>query len=390
MQRYFLECGDRNYLQSLMQTSGKLQPLFGDGDQQIGANRRPDLDDRAVGVVREEPAQTQVLLDPPKEQLDLPPALVNRGYDQRRQSEVVGQEDQREVAVGLVVADAAQLGRVTLAGFGRVQADGLIATQAGGLVHPPRFAPVESGVAIGPGHEPSPGLMNPPPANAIEVSPVEDVVTARNEYDIVQEIDIVPLARAERAERGQRGVDRQHRVALHRRLRSLPAHPRKNRQAQLDQAGVDGEQLPIQVQFGRRVPIKTLGPAHQHHGDLGKELRRTVFVGLGQVATLDRPANARVIQQARPRSQTRLDVSKALAISQLRKNHRCEVIVGRQGWRLPHRRVTSRATVKLLGIQTGENLGQYRFAEVDRQNSAFARSRNQIEDTSFLSLPIDG
>ena len=89
MQRYFLKCGDRNNLQSLVQTSGQLQSMLGNSDEQVGANRRPDLDGHTVGVGREESTQAQVLLDPPKEQLDLPAALVDRGDDQGRNAKLL-------------------------------------------------------------------------------------------------------------------------------------------------------------------------------------------------------------------------------------------------------------------------------------------------------------
>lgn len=52
-----------------------------------------------------------MLLDPFEEQFDLPACFAERAYGGRRQGRVVGQEDQRLARVGILEANAAQLGR---------------------------------------------------------------------------------------------------------------------------------------------------------------------------------------------------------------------------------------------------------------------------------------
>ena len=78
---------------------------FGDRDQQVRTDRRPDLDSDAVGACGEESAQAQVLFDPAEEQLDLPAAAVDGGDDQCGQGEVVGQKDERQIVLCIKIAD---------------------------------------------------------------------------------------------------------------------------------------------------------------------------------------------------------------------------------------------------------------------------------------------
>jgi hypothetical protein len=94
-----------------------------------------------------------MLLDPFEEQLDLPTALVDLGDGERRQGEVVGQEDQSAVEFFVVESDAPELLGVPLFGIEAVEHDDLIALQSSGLVHGLRIEPVEMEAASGPGDE---------------------------------------------------------------------------------------------------------------------------------------------------------------------------------------------------------------------------------------------
>jgi hypothetical protein len=72
-----------------------------------------------------------VLLDPFEEQLDLPAAFLEPGDGQRRQGEVVGQEDEGVSGLRVAKFDAAQLVRVVGGGMLAGGDDGLIADEPG-------------------------------------------------------------------------------------------------------------------------------------------------------------------------------------------------------------------------------------------------------------------
>src|SRR3954452_1745637 len=87
--RDFLEKRDAQDLQDFVQRMSHLQLLANEGHQHINANRDPHL--RLHGVRRSpiKRLDSQMLLDPPKEQFDLPATSVNIRNCQCRQIEVV-------------------------------------------------------------------------------------------------------------------------------------------------------------------------------------------------------------------------------------------------------------------------------------------------------------
>lgn len=96
---------------------------------------------------------------------------------------------------------------------------------------------------------------------------------------------------------------------------------------------------------------------------------------IGQIAALHRATNARVIQQRPPGFEADFDVAQALAIRQLRKDHRREVIVGRQRRGVATHRILRCATRRLFAAEAGEHLGEDRLAGVHARNRAKPRQK---------------
>ena len=65
--------------------------LFNNGDQHVSGDSASDLRFHRILAVADETFDTQMLLDPLEEQLDLPAVFVQRGNRQCRQARVVGQ-----------------------------------------------------------------------------------------------------------------------------------------------------------------------------------------------------------------------------------------------------------------------------------------------------------
>ena len=70
----------------------KMQTFFCNGDQHIGANHNPDLRLHGVLAGAQKRLDAQVLLDPFKEQLELPTLPVQVGNKFWFQGEIVGQK----------------------------------------------------------------------------------------------------------------------------------------------------------------------------------------------------------------------------------------------------------------------------------------------------------
>ena len=78
-----------------MQTGLQAKRLLENRDQEVGADRRPDLDAHGVVGSAHERADAQMLFYPTEEEFDLPAGLVDLGDLERRKREVIGQKDER-------------------------------------------------------------------------------------------------------------------------------------------------------------------------------------------------------------------------------------------------------------------------------------------------------
>jgi hypothetical protein len=69
-----------------------LELLFNNCDQHIGGDGTPDLRLHRILAVADKAFDTEMLLDPFEEQLDLPATFVECRDGQRRQGSIVGQK----------------------------------------------------------------------------------------------------------------------------------------------------------------------------------------------------------------------------------------------------------------------------------------------------------
>ena len=93
-----------------------MQAFFQNGDEQINRDGGPDLGAHGIGRRAIKGFDAQILLEPFREQLDLPAATIHLGDGQGRRGEVVGQEDQGFGGEGITIADAAQRGGIIVLG----------------------------------------------------------------------------------------------------------------------------------------------------------------------------------------------------------------------------------------------------------------------------------
>ncbi len=145
-ERRFLEYGHAQNLQDCVETGVDVEAFFEDGDQDVDRDGDPDLGLDGVLGGAEEALDAQVLFDPFEEQLDLPAAFVEPGDGERRQGEVVGQEDEGFAGLRVAVLDAAEGVRVADGGMGARGNHDLVAAQSGGLVDGVGIEPAEAEV----------------------------------------------------------------------------------------------------------------------------------------------------------------------------------------------------------------------------------------------------
>ena len=369
-QRHFLQAGETDDLQNLVQALTERVFLLRDSHQEVGADRGPDLDAHSVGVVAEETAQAKVLLDPAEEQLDLPATAVDLGDRERRQMKGVRQEHERETAFRIEVADTPKGLGVVLATLPEVEADRLVAPHSGCLVYLPGLDDIEAQVAFAADHKEGLRGMKPMQPLEIHVASVDHIEAVRLDWDLVEGSDLVPAPFVNAGEdRDVRPEIEQH-VELHSRMSALPPRPWEECQAQLDQGRIQSEQAERQIRLRRLIDVQTMSSAHQDRCDFREHVPVSLGVCIREIAALDLAPNAGVVKQLATRLQAGLDVAQALAICQLRKNHRREMIVRGDRRRRPPHRVASGAARELLRVQTSENLRQHRCSVAHRAKMA--------------------
>ena len=146
--RGFLEQSQTQNLQDFAEWPIDAQFAFDDRDQNVDADRNPDLRLHGVRTGAVEGFDPQVLFDPFEEQFDLPTAFVQLRDAPCGKCEVVCQKHQPPILFGVVEADAAQRSGVRLGRLHARQHDGLIAPQTGGLVDATSHAAGEVEIAF--------------------------------------------------------------------------------------------------------------------------------------------------------------------------------------------------------------------------------------------------
>ena len=93
MDRHLLKGMNAQKLEGSVESAGELELLVKDGHHQVNGHRNPDLGPHCIGAGSEVVFDTEVAFDPPKEELDLPTALVELGHGESGDLQVVGEED---------------------------------------------------------------------------------------------------------------------------------------------------------------------------------------------------------------------------------------------------------------------------------------------------------
>ena len=348
-----------------MKTVGQMQTFLSNCDQHVGADRDPDLrfDRVLVGAIKR--LDTQVLLDPFEEQLDLPALAVQVCNQLRFEGEVVGQK--RDPLARLVLDDhTSQRGGIVLAGIKDGQYTCLVAHDVrAGSVYGVGVTPLELGIGLGTGDEEGVGLMNDKQSLEIQVPAIEQVVRARLDVQQVQGVDLVHLAVADVNECGDGAAQVQKGVQFDSRLVRAKRCPRINRQAQVYRRGIEGVDGCIQVDCHRVLGIQRARHGDQVLREVGVDLPRPSCIGIGQgVARNSLAAQAHVIQPLGLGTQIDLDVAQRLAVGQLSKGHRQELIHAGELLDLVIAAVSGHASTKSAQWQKRHELRENKLALV--------------------------
>lgn len=340
--------------------------LFNNGDQHVSGDGAPDLRFHRILAVADETFDTQMLLDPLEEQLDLPAAFVQRGNRQCGQGCVVGQEHQRLAGFRVFEADAPQLFGIVLRDVETVEHDALIADDAGTSIDLHRVHPVRVHSSFGANYEERPRLMQREQATEIQITPIHHVESPCLEGQGIQHVDFVGLAIRDVDESRNIAAQIQQGMQSDRRLAGAKQCPWKQRQAQVYGRRIQCVDRIGQIDTEAVVAIQFACTPDQQCSQVFPDVPVACFVGVGQCRTFDWRAETHAVQLRLVGQQAGFDISQTLAVGQLRKSHGAELLGTTQ---IAHARIatmTSHDSREARPWHKLHELCEQRFSKVHR------------------------
>ena len=361
---HFLEYPHAEDLEDFVECGVAVEALFEDGHQRIDAHGHPQLCAHRAGAGAVKDLDPQMLLEPAKEQLDLPALLVEPCHRQGWQPEVIGQEHQGALVFGVVNPDAAQFVRIGLGRPELLQADNVIAAQAGGAVHRVGVLPAGPQGFFGGHHQPGARLLDgiePPP---VQVTPIHQIERARLPDQLIEPDHLRIRGQTYQQLRGQRRMDFQLRVDFEAGTLGIETRPGINRQTQIDDARIQGIDGLRQVQCHGLRHIKRPGLTQEVLGQIGEDAPVAGGQRVGQRAPPDWAAQAQVIALIGPGIETGFDVPQTFPPGQLGENQTHQLVPGREVFDFVIATITFDEAVKPFAMNQIENLGKDVLAAV--------------------------
>jgi hypothetical protein len=330
---------------------------------------------------------SEVLLDPFEEQLDLPSAFVDFRDGGGGRSEVVGNEDKTFAGFFVDVADASELVGVVSLALGTLQTNSLVAAQTDIFVNWTGGADVVSHAAFGTGHKKSSRLVDTIQTCKIDVSTIHYIDASRLEIDIVENVHVVDATVGNADKHGDRAFQVDHCVQFDGGFCAAKVSPWEPGQAKVDSRSIQGVDHLVDVQSVTLAGIKTPRLTNQNLGQIGIDTPVPVLVCIGQIGACDIAPESHCVEVPTA-AQARLDVPKALAEGHLRKRHRQKMVPCGEPSTFPLHWVAGRTALKLLTVQSVHDLGENGPAFVHpllRMGLPGLRHSIQMRHTSFLA-----
>ena len=261
-----------------------------------------------------------MLLDPFKKEFHLPARLAEMRDRERGQREVVREKDESLLRLGVDVPHAPQGLRIVNAALCRRQDDHVIREHARGEVDRPRRPPREPNSLFRARHEERRLLGEAGEPREVDIAAIHDVARTRFGQEGVEGGHIGALSGRNLHHGGDRTAQVDQRVQLDRRIAAAIVRPRKDRQTEFDDRGVEGVDRVRQVD-GEGVVIEGARRADEAVREVAIDAPVPRFVGIRHGRPRDARANADVIQLGLHGAETRFDVAQALPIRQLCEGH---------------------------------------------------------------------
>ena len=158
-------------------------------------------------------------------------------------------------------------------------------------------------------------------------------------------------------------------MQLHRPFAATKSRPREQAQAEVDRGTVQRIDGLFQFHAHGLVGIELSRATDQHLSEIGEDAPVVGPVGIGQCASRDVAAEARVVELGLEGSQARLDVAEAFAEGQLRERQAKELIPAREAAGATVAAIPPHTRVEVVPGQEFHELSEHEFPGVHVSSS---------------------
>ena len=295
---------------------------MGNYHDQIGADGRPNLCFDGINGLPIKRFDSQVLLNPFEEQLDLPAAFVVLADPGGTAIGDVGQKNNMLLAVGINQTYTSQSLRITILGLGAGQSDDLIALQAGVWIDRRGGFAIILQVLFGPDHKAAALAVQVVQTLKIQVPTIHNVDASGQDRDHVQDLHIVGLAVGNMDKSGDSALQIHESVQLNSGFTGTEQGPGKQRQTQIDGRGIQDLYRFDQLVFA----IQGLRMSDQDHGQVLINLPGTMGVGVGERAQRHVGFDAHMVAARSERLEGGRQISQAVPKGKLSEAHAKKLI----------------------------------------------------------------
>lgn len=329
--RLLLEKGNAENLQDFAQAAVDAEFFLDNGDQDVHADRNPDLSPDGVLAGAVEGFDLEVLLDPFEEEFDLPAAFVELWDNEGWQCEIVREEHQTFVGFGIVVTDAPQHVGVLFRSLGPCQANGLVGSQASGLVDRTIGHADVIQIALGSRDEIGQALDKDIQPGEIDIAAIDHVESAWFQNELIEGIDIVNFPVGNVDEAGDRAPQVDQGVEFYRGFVFAESGPWEQRHAQVDGRRIEGVGRFLEIHAKTVRGIQDSRALDQDLSEVGIDFPGARFVGVGQRAPRNLSPESGVIEFGLESAQAGFDIAQAVAERELGESHGEKLIEARKG-----------------------------------------------------------
>ena len=341
-----------------MESAGELDLFVKDGHHEVNGHCNPDLGFHRIGARTEVVFDTEVAFDPLEEELDLPTALVELGHGERRDLQVVGEEDKMLGRLCIEVAHSAQRVREVGCCFEKRRTPNLIAENALQAIPRHRVMTGKAKIALGPRDEEGARLNDTSKSCKIHVAAIHHIEGSRFEEQVVEPVNIYIAGSGDVDACRDRASQIELGMHLNPSFGASKIGPWEETQREIDRGGIQSVNRVLQFQSKILSGVKDARLAHEPFGEIFPESPVPLLVGIGQCGLGNSLSKTKMVESFAPCVETGGDIAQTFPPGQLRKSHTDQLLSATEMPNLALRVVSLDQPGKRLAIYQIEDLGE--------------------------------